>query len=678
MTRSVGEATRDISAVRGMVTGKAQSAAALAQLRRVETEGPQEVKAYALHALIEAYWFGGDEEKAFVPFSQEVAWYDKHPEWFDEADRYNLFWSFKWMVGGLRGFPSVSLDQLWATLEDMERRYGIEGFSMDAPYQQRWQLAAHIGADNTSQLYEQWLRQPRDDMSNCDLCAAGDRAEFAFFEKHIDDGLALVEATLNDPTIRKECFSEPAAMYAAAQFAYLKRGEPGDEARAVWAHRMCRGYWDESYAFGSASRDMQLLRERAFSLGQVRSQCIEFLARTRNTEAAIRLLLDNKRFLTQADSPLAHLHFLSGVGAGLRVIVEELGQPQLALDLSDPPTKTAEQLLAWVKDKASQLAKDFDARNGNDYQSRMLAEHWQVTAFPSQIDLSLLGEAAVDADDQSAASEPESPARQPESTEAPVPQPTESSQVAPASPSELVRLGDGQASRGQAAEAIASYLKAAAGFEQQGQLSQAGFARAEAGHLALQADDLASADQCLRRAVKLLRAALTPSQFLTPVMIALAQCLSRQGNFADAEQVLLEATKLVDTALDQPIPEDIAPDVRKAYSDDMAWASASLAYQRARLLAQVGNPIAPAVAQHCAEAMAELGLAAQAAEAFQFAGVTWQGQDDEKAIWCLESAVEGFRIALRRPEKTQAANLLVDLLQKLGRTDEATAAAVDL
>ena len=78
--RSIDEANRDITMVRRMPNGRAKSAAALVEVDRIDAEGPPETKAYALHTLLEAYYFSDEEEKAFVPFTQEVAWYDSHPE----------------------------------------------------------------------------------------------------------------------------------------------------------------------------------------------------------------------------------------------------------------------------------------------------------------------------------------------------------------------------------------------------------------------------------------------------------------------------------------------------------------------------------------------------------------------------------------------------------------------
>jgi len=644
---------RDVSAIRSMMSGKAQSAAALAELRRIESEGPAEVKAYALHALIEAYWFGGDQEKAYVPFSQAIAWYDVHPEWFDQADRNNLFWSFKWMVNGLRSYPRVAIEQLESTLDDMERRYALEGFTRDAPCQQRWHLARHRGLPDVPGLYDEWCRQTRDEMSDCDLCATGDKVEYLIETGYLDDGLQLMEATFADPSIRQECFSEPATMLSIAQFAYLQRGTPGDAARAAEAHRRCRSYWDQTTDFGSSSRDMRLVHERAFSMEAPRSSCIEFLARTHNGDAAIRLLESNRRFLLDADSPLSHLVFLTHTGTALKVLVDDFGRGDQAVTSEVPDVQTLEQLWKWVRTQAENLAAAFDARNGTSHQSDRLHEAWEAMPL-DPLDLRVVTEVddytatAPPPDDQTGADSPD-----------------------------LVTQADRLARHDQPAQAIASYLRAADEFESAGELVKAGFARAEAGHLALLMDDLDGAERCLTRATQLLRAAGTPPEFCAPVVVAQADCLAKLGRVPQAEAALGQIADALDAAIDGLQTDDLAPDVAQDHQDDLRWARASIDEQRASNLIAAGDTKAGAVlAQQVAEKYADLGLIQQSADAFGAAGQAWDGLDDEQAIWCLQSAIEGYELVGNRPAKSQIANSLVSLFQRLGRDQESAAVAL--
>ena len=646
--RSLDEANRDITIVRQLPNGHAKSAAARAEVERIETEGPPEAKAYALNTLVEAYYFSDEEEKAFVPFTQEVAWYDAHPEWFDEMDSENLFWSFKWMVGGLRAYPNVPLPQLEATLADMEARYAVAGFGMDAPNELKWLLARHVGKPDTLALYDEWLRQGRDDMSDCELCSPARRCDYLFELGRDDEGLRVMESVFADPTVRQECFSEPATILAAAQFAYLRRNQQGDRAAAVAAHHRCRSY------LSSRSQD------RAHALADARGLCVEFLARTHNTAAAIRLLEDNRSFLMQAPAPMSRLEFLTHVGAALHVLVDEMGLRDETLAVQAPPVVTLGELWAWLKPEAEALAAQFDERNGTTHQTDLLHQAWQATSFAEPLDVRVTVE----------------PPPEIQSVSPPV----EAATAAPVEddPKQLLARADGEFAAGRPVNAINTYLRVANLFTAQGRLSDGGFALAEAGRGALMLDDLDTATECLTRASKLLLVTDTPPQFAAPVLITFAECLFRNRQADEASKLLDDTAKTLDDALAIEAPGGEAADVTKQRTDDLRWARTRVDEMRAESLAHADQPGAAALAQHAAEAYAQLGMVEQAAGAFQLAGQAWQGIDDEQAVWCLQSAVEGFGIALRWPQKQQAANQLVTLLQKLGRKDEATAVATDI
>ncbi|MCL2652417.1 MAG: hypothetical protein FWD63_01335 [Propionibacteriaceae bacterium] len=662
--RSIDEANRDITIVRQLPNGHAKSAAARAEVDRIDAEGPLEAKAYALNTLVEAYYFSDEEEKAFVPFTQEVAWYDAHPEWFDEMDKSNLFWSFKWMVSGLRYYPNVPLAQLEATLADMENRYAVAGYGMDAPYQMKWWLARHIGSPDTQALFDQWQRQARDDMSDCELCSPADRCEYLFELGLDDEGLRVLEGVFADSSIRQECFSEPASILAKAQFAYLRRGGPGDKASAISAHHRCRSYLGGTSSFGMSARDANRVQERAHALSEARGLCVEFLARTHNPQAAMRLLEDNRSFLVHATPPLARLDFLKHVGAALHVMVDEdnLGDEPVALQ--EPRVATLGELWAWLQPEAEALAAQFDNRNDTTNQTDLLHRAWQATTFAEPLDLHI----AIAADARSDAPVATDGAGPDATAEAP----------AEEDPQSLLKQADGEFAAGRATGAINTYLRAANLFTSQGRLSDGGFALAEAGRGALILDDLDTATECLTRASKLLVVSNTPTQFAAPVQIVLAEALFRNRKEAEASALLDNTANTIETAMAAKAPEGEAPDLTTRRENDLRWARTRVDEMRAENLFRNAEPGAAALAQHAGESYGQLGMIEQAAGAFQLAGEAWQGIDDEQAVWCLQSAVEGYQIAVRRPQKQQAVNQLVVLLQKLGRTDEATAVATDL
>jgi len=664
MARSLDEANRAITMITRMPYGRAHIAAALAEAERVETDGPEQAKAYALNTLVDAYCHGGEPEKAFVPFSRVVAWYDAHPEMFDDYDRGALFWSFKWIVRRIAHFSRVPWSSVEAALEDMTRRYAQAGYGPDAPAQARWRLAWHRGAPDAAALFEAWRREPRDEMSDCELCVAGARVVYHLAEGRTDEGLRLLEATLADPSIRSECLDEPASMLAHAQLAYLRRAEPGDDERALRAHRRCRAAIDTERVV--IAGDGTVPGGGSSDDGEARALCVEFLACTRNVDAAVRLLEDNSALLVHASSPFDRLEFLTPLGAALHVLVDELGEGHhpIALDPAVVATvraTTLAELWRWVGAEADALAGAFDERNGTPHRREVLRAAWSATAVPTRLDLRVLIAEPPDAPDAPAPSEPTPKAAHGDGE--PVKTPA----------GDLARAE--QAARaGEREQAIAAYLAAAAGFEAAGALVEGGFARAEAGRLAWLLDDLDGARASLERAWQVLKAGGTPVAFVAPVAGCLAEVTARAGDRDAAERVLDETADGLDAALAAPDAPGASHGVALAARDDLVWARVLVDDTRAVLDRRAGDWRAGAErAEDVAKRYAALGLVGQAAAAFERAGRAWTTRDDEHAAWCLESAVEGYRLAGQPVARAHAASRLVAVLRRLGRDVEAAA-----
>ena len=218
MSRPRHEVDHEIGAVRRMPYGQARSSAAQRLVTEVEADGPPESLAYAYATLVEAYVWGGEVEKAFVPFTRSLRWADEHPEHLDETDWHMHFWSFKWMVADLMEYPAVPAEQIERTLEDMARRYAVAGNGTDAVAHQRFVWASARGTQDTEEAYQAWVSTPRDEYSQCEACDPGDRAVHLFETGRTAEGIRLVERVLEDDP---RCATEPADMLSWLALAYL-------------------------------------------------------------------------------------------------------------------------------------------------------------------------------------------------------------------------------------------------------------------------------------------------------------------------------------------------------------------------------------------------------------------------------------------------------------------------
>jgi tetratricopeptide (TPR) repeat protein len=646
MSRTLDDANREISAVRGMPYGLARTQAAEVQVRLVEAEGPDEARAFALSTLVEAYNWGGEPEKSFVSFAQLLRWWDEHPEKFDQYDRHGLFWSYKWMISGLADFPTVPAAQIDRTLADMERRYALAGNGMDAVAYERFAWARQRGADDVEQAFQTWVATPRDDFSQCEACDPGDRASYLIATGRADEGIRLIEQTLTE---NPSCASEPADMLAYLAEAYLDTGRAQDAARA---HR----------------RAVAALAEAESDMVGARGRRIRLLARGGQVTRALRAIEEEQHLLTGGDTPYSRLSFSRLVGAATHVLRAEHGDRPLRL--TAVPAGTVAELDDWLRAQARELAAAFDARNGTPSETESVERAWRTEPAAAALDLDVLPRAgAVPA--SSAPTVAATPATAPDSDTAPAADPDAAALIAEA---ESLVTAD------RTEDAAPVYLRAAQLAEQAGLLTESGFAYAEAAHCAQVLGDDDGAAPAYAAAVARLRAGGVEPTAVVPVVVAWARAAAVAGG---VEDVLATVDALVaELAAVEPAPE-VAEALAQRADAARRRATADLEDAAARLQAtrgdDAGAEAGARLARSAAEAYGALGAVADAAHAFWLAGRLHdtRGQVDE-AVWNLESAMEGFAIVRQGEPRGEVANLLIDVLRRSGQTARAEALAAEL
>ena len=309
MTRTLDEANRAVSTIMSMPYGVARSAAAEQEAARITAEGPDEARAYALFALVDSYTSTPEAEKAFLPFTQMLRWWDERPELFDGSDTHSLFWSFKWMVGLLARFPSVPTAQIDATLDDMERRYALAGNGTSAVAGERFAWLRSQGAPGTEEAYRTWVTTPRDSFSDCAACTPSGQAEYLAETGRTQEAADVVRAAV---AAAATCGDEPAGMESLLELLLL---DLGDADGAAAAHRSAMSHLE-----AAVSKEVATARH------------VEFLARTGHPERALRLLHARPEHVTVSDSPGERLAVLTHVAVAAGVLRESMADAPVALD----------------------------------------------------------------------------------------------------------------------------------------------------------------------------------------------------------------------------------------------------------------------------------------------------------------------------------------------------------
>ncbi|GEA88290.1 hypothetical protein [Cellulomonas cellasea] len=655
MSRTLESANREISRVRDLPYGLARTQAAERQVRLVDAEGPDDARAYALSTLVEAYVWGGEVDKAYVPFTRLVRWWDERPDLFDEQDRHTLFWSFKWMVANLTEFPTVPAAQIDRTLADMEHRFAVAGNGMNAVALQRFVWSRSRGAQDTAAAYEAWVATPRDDFSQCEACEPGDRASYLFEAGRTDEGVRLLERTLTEnPT----CATEPADMLSHLQLAYLEQGRLAD---AAATHR----------------RGLAHLADSHGDMAGARGRHVELLARGGHGDRAVRMIEADQRLLTGGDSPDSRLTYLVHVGAALAVLrATEPGRP---VRLTTVPATTVAELADWARAEADALAAAFDRRNGTAHVSATVARAWGTTAAPEPLDLAVIP-AQVRQADQGASSDGAAAgvvvAEAPCGAAGPDGGATRTAGADVPDVAEVLARASRLVDDGDPAAAAPLYLEAARRAEDAGLLADAGAALAEAARCAQVLDDHEGASWAYSRATTLLRAGGADPLLTAAVVRTHARSAADLGR---ADAALAEVERCLDElagpdgAPETPADVPGAAELVERRRAEVDRERAELDDCAARLLATLGRDgEAAARASAAARAFGAAGHVADASHAFWLAGrLHADAGATDAAVEDLESAVEGFGLVRDRDHRAQVAALLIDVLRRAGREREA-------
>jgi len=475
MGRSVPEATIAVGRIRSMPFGRSRAEAAARQVRLIETEGPDEVRAYALESLVEALTWIGEPDKAVVTFIKLLRWWDAHPENFDIGDQNILFWEFGWIVNDLSRNPDVPPERVDRSLDDMERRFSLASRGMERVWSCRleWEMLRH--GPNMEKVFTTWLTMPLDDEDSCPACHQEHHADYMLETGDIAGAVAILEAAISSEL---SCSREPASMLSTLAWCYLELDRL-DDLDSILSH---------AQAEITAATSMSVLVAHA--------RLFEVFARGGNLTRAMSAMPKITESLATA-TPYIRLETLRHLIAGTFSLVEqgyggaEMGQTTVA--------DFAREALA----EAEELTVAFDHRHGNQVQADRLAS--ARSARPSSRPVGVV------------ALTPTGPIHN-------------SVQPAPFTARRSTTLDEAEEAfqAGEHQLAADLYRMAADEAQEQGWLRQAGWCWAEAARNSQEASDFARASHDYMEAHSRLKAAGATLEEIAPMFIAWAPAVREQ------------------------------------------------------------------------------------------------------------------------------------------------------
>lgn len=320
----------------------------------------------------------GDTDALLTNFAWCLAKHDQDPVRFpNEPDEdSDLMWQFKWMVGVLGADPRFSTEQISAVLEDMGEHYRRANLGLSGVAMARFEAAFHNGhLDQAREAYGTLVSTDRDDYSHCDACVRSVAMDYHFSTGDHAKGLAEFTEIMDGEFT---CGEEPEHAMSLALLPLLRSGDTDGLASL---HR----------------RSYREARSNADNLGIIANH-LAFCAVTGNEARGVALAERHLAWL--AHDPLSHrkhLNFLSALALLLEQVVAA-GHGDVPIRGSDSTllnpflgqrsgVLSAGELapLCWAA--AQTLAAEFDARNGNNWHARRVAERHAMVAESHPLDL---------------------------------------------------------------------------------------------------------------------------------------------------------------------------------------------------------------------------------------------------------------------------------------------------
>jgi tetratricopeptide (TPR) repeat protein len=644
MARSVVEANAAIGRIRAMPYGRARSEAAERELRRIEREGPDDARAYALTSLVEALTWGDECDKAFRPFAQLLHWWDEHPELFDRYDQSVMFWEFGWIMSDLPQLPTVPKEHIDATLDDMERRFAVADRGLERVWTARLDWALLRGAPDAGQVVTHWLTLPVDEEDSCAACHEALRAEYLLWSGDRPGAIAVLEGAIAADIA---CSREPAAMLTELALAYLNEGRLAAVEEVV-------------------PRALAELRKAiSTSLSSAYARVFEIYGRGHRLDLALPLLAERIKD-TSTGTPYRQLVVLRRVVAGTAAL-QRAGFALEPVNLVDVPATTVAELHDWALDRTTDLTDQFDRRNGTAEQTRRLVEATGASPTERRLEFALPPTPGTSASAERLLTEQLGAAL----TTPPVDPGNCAVNVRPSRAAAEAALEENPAAAAQAFELAAGQA------QDDGLLRESGWAWAEAGHCYQTVGDLAAAAQAYDAALSRLRAAAAPVEELARILVTWAPGV-RAEEYEAFVRIAQESSALLPSILtdrpDGPNLTDLAGfgltyrPIRRQLR-----ARADIEDAIARVLATWGGwprrEEASAMARSAAEVYLSVGATVDAAHAHWLLGrLSEAAGADSVAIEEYRLAVQWFGEAGRREAgRRHAVGLeLANILQRTG------------
>ena len=333
-------------------------------VREADRLGDEHLGFEARNALVESAVYSGAEEKALVAYSWCLAYYDRHCTEFDWYAEYSILWRYKWIVGHTVDFPQITRDQSTEMIEDLARRFDRAGYNDRTANYYRMKTAMGMGDLDEADEFAQLVRKTsRDAMANCEACECDDRGELNFLRRRDKQGLKAIEPILAG---HLKCATVPHCTLATVLIPHIRLGMANE-------------------AIPLQQRGYRLISRNPDFLHWIAHHML-FLVHLGEENRAVRMFDRHFSWALESAVPGHRFWFYLAAAVTFEAVAERKNDRKRKLRLpmkfelyAEEDSYLPSDLSTWLWKETNDLAERFNARNGNDFYSRHIAESREVS-----------------------------------------------------------------------------------------------------------------------------------------------------------------------------------------------------------------------------------------------------------------------------------------------------------
>lgn len=306
----------------------------------------------ARQALVKTATYVGFPEKALVAYSYLLAKLDENRDAYREHILPLMtMWHYKWVLGKLPYFPSISREQIATSLEDMERRYEEEGGHRSAVLQYQFDISSKLGeyirADAALKELDESVSLGFSMLDDCNACFRSMRVQHYIrqdlFDKAIEESSPIL-------TGAESCDEIPDIFYHKLIVPYLMTGQKEEALKLLKKSKL------------------EHLPKRL----SMNADGVILLTANKQLTRALELVEHNWVFAHASREQRTPFDFYLAARYLFRVLAKD-DQKEIQLRLQDNlPFYRAEgkyaihDLLEVLNGRITEIQKAFDQRNGTD------------------------------------------------------------------------------------------------------------------------------------------------------------------------------------------------------------------------------------------------------------------------------------------------------------------------